>query len=45
MLLFFGFGYLVGGCSGLLVAGLLLASHRGRQMPEPVQEYAAVTDR
>ncbi len=34
MLLAFGIGYLVGGCSGLLLVGLLLASHRGRQAPD-----------
>jgi hypothetical protein len=45
MLLFFGIGYLVGGCSGLLVAGLLLASHRGRQMPEVELEYMVVQKR
>ncbi len=43
MLLFFGIGYLVGGCSGLLLVGLLLASHRTRQAPEP--ELAVVRER
>jgi hypothetical protein len=45
MLLFFALGYAVGGCSGLLLAGLLLANHRGRQENGPELEYMAVLER
>lgn len=43
MLLFFGIGYLVGGCSSLMLAELLLATRRGRQVPEG--ELEAVLER
>jgi len=43
MLLSFGIGYLVGGCLGLLLVGLLSASRRAR--PAPDVELVVVRER
>ena len=35
----FAFGCVVGGCAGLLVAGLFGAAHRGEEEQEKVEAY------
>jgi hypothetical protein len=45
MLRSFGIGYLVGGWSGVLLVGLLLARHRARQAPDVELEYMLVRER